>query len=62
MNNMSDDIRFQIEVLSTELTILLMKEYGWDMQRALDELYTSKTYRRLCDPECGLYYQGAIYI
>ncbi len=59
---MSDDIRFQIEILSTELTILLMKEYDWDMQRALDELYVSETYRRLCDPECGLYYQGAIYV
>ena len=59
---MTQDIQFQIEFLTTELTEMLMAEYGWDIRRALDELYTSATYAKLNDPECGLYYQGAIYI
>lgn len=59
---MSNDVKFQVECLTTELTILLMKEYGWDMHRSLDELYTSQTYSKLCDPACGLYYEGAVYI
>ncbi|MBD5248101.1 MAG: hypothetical protein HDS54_08070 [Barnesiella sp.] len=59
---MTNDIQFQIECLATELTEMLMKEYGWDIRRALDELYSSATFAKLNDPECGLYYQGAVYI
>lgn len=59
---MTKDIQFQIECLSTELTELLIDEYGWDIKHALDELYGSETYARLNDPDCGLYYEGAVYI
>lgn len=59
---MTQDIQFQIECLSAELTEMLMKEYEWDMRRALDELYASSTFSKLNDPECGLYYQGAVYV
>ena len=59
---MTQNIQFQIECLATELTEMLMTEYGWDIRRALDELYTSETFAKLNDPECGLYYQGAVYI
>lgn len=59
---MTQDIQFLIECLSAELTEMLMKEYEWDMRRALDELYASSTFSKLNDPECGLYYQGAVYI
>ncbi len=59
---MSDDIKFQVECLTTELVILLMQEYGWEMRRALDELYASQTFRKLCDPKCGLYFEGAVYV
>ncbi len=44
------------------LTEMLMREHGWDIRRALDELYGSVTFAKLNDPECGLYYQGAVYI
>ncbi len=59
---MTQDIQFQIECLATELTEMLMARYGWPLQRALDELYASTTFAKLNDPECGLYYQGAVYI
>ncbi|MCD8207458.1 MAG: hypothetical protein LUD72_05945 [Bacteroidales bacterium] len=59
---MSDDIQFQIECLSTELAEMLMDKYGWDMRHSLDVLYSSETFKKLCDPECGLYYQGAVYV
>ena len=42
---MSEDIQFQIECLSTELVELLMQKYGWGMKTALDELYSSETYK-----------------
>ncbi|MDE6040753.1 MAG: hypothetical protein K2F99_04165 [Muribaculaceae bacterium] len=59
---MTQDIQFQIECLAVELTEMLMEEYGWDLLHALDELYSSATFAKLNDPECGLYYQGAVYI
>ena len=51
---MNDNIQFQIECLSTELVEMLMQKYGWNMKKALDELYSSETYKRLCNPDCGL--------
>lgn len=62
MLNVSEDIQFQIECLSTELVEMLMQKYGWDMKKALDELYSSETYKRLCNPDCGLYYEGSVYV
>jgi hypothetical protein len=59
---MSNDVQFQIECVSTELVKMLMSKYGWDMRRALDELYSSQCYSRLCDPECGLYYESPVYV
>ena len=50
MLNVSEDIQFQIECLSTELVEMLMQKYGWDMKKALDELYSSETYK----PEFGI--------
>lgn len=59
---MNHDIQFQIECLASELTEMLMTEYGWDIQRALDELFRSQTFEKINDPACGLYYQGAVYL
>lgn len=55
---MTQDIQFQIECLATELTEMLMAEYDWDIRHALDELYSSTTFAKLNDPECGLYYRA----
>ncbi len=56
---MTQDIQFQIECLAAELAEMLMVEYGWGIRRTLDELYSSATFAKLNDPECGLYYQGS---
>lgn len=55
-------MQFQVECLSTELVEMLMNKYGWDTKKALDELYSSETYKRLCNKECGLYYESAVYV
>lgn len=59
---LSADTQFQIEALTAELVEMLMEEYGWEMKRSFDELYQSQTFQKLNDPECGLYYQGAVYV
>ena len=39
-----------------------MTTYGWDIKKALDELYSSETFKRLNEPECGLYYESTVYV
>ena len=56
------EIQFQIDCLAVELTKMLMEKYGWDMKRALDELYASESFDRLTDPECALYYESPVYV
>ena len=57
-----DSIQFQIECLSADIVEMLMNTYGWDMKKSLDELYGSDTFKLKCNPETGLYYEGAIYV
>ena len=38
---MNREMEFQIECLTAELIRFLMDDYGWDMLRAMDELYAS---------------------
>lgn len=59
---MDKDIQFQIEALSKQLIVMLIEKYGWDLKKAMDEFYYSDTFKRLCDPECGLYYESAVYV
>lgn len=59
---MDRNMQLQIEFLAADLVEMLMCEYGWDMQKSLDELYNSKTFAKVNDPKCGLYYQGSVYV
>lgn len=59
---MNKDIQIEVDFLATDLTQMLMERYGWDMMKALDVLYGSDTFAKVNDPECGLYYQGAVYV
>ena len=59
---MNEDIQFQIECLSTEIVELLMDKYNWDIKKALDEWYASETFKRVCNPQTGLYYEGTVYV
>ena len=50
------------ESLGKELIEMLMSDYGWDLQKSMDVLYSSETFAKLEDERSGLYYQGAIYV
>ena len=58
----SQDIQFCIESISNEVTLMLMKEYGWDIREAMDRFLLSDTYRKLENPKTGLYFQSPVYI
>ena len=50
------------EVIATDLAELLVKDYQMSVSEALDTLYTSDTYAKLCDPRTGLYFQSSLYV
>ena len=49
-------------LLSTTAATTLRAEADQRIKKALDELYSSETYKRLCNPACGLFYEGAVYV
>ena len=59
---MNKEKQFLVESLGKELIEMLMSDYGWDLQKSMDVLYSSETFVKLEDERSGLYYQGAIYV
>lgn len=59
---MNKEKQFLVESLGKELIEMLMSDYGWDLQKSMDVLYSSETFTKLEDERSGLYYQGAIYV
>ena len=62
LKNMNNDFEYMKEALATELVELLIIEYKIPISEALDILYFSDTYKKLCDKETGLYFQSSLYI
>ncbi len=60
MNN--QDVQFCIECISNDVTLMLMKEYGWDIREAMDKFLLSDTYKKLENPDTGLYFQSPAYV
>lgn len=57
-----EQIQLMKDDLCTELAGLLIDEYHYDPQEAIDMLYTSETLERLQDDSTGLYYQSPGYV
>ena len=50
------------EALATDLAELLAKDFDMSITEALDALYNSETYTKLCNPNTGLYFQSTLYV
>lgn len=53
---------FMIEEITKEMILLLMEERGIAMEEAVNLVYTSETFSKLCDLSTGLYYQSTPYV
>lgn len=56
------DKQFLVECLTADLATMLIEDYGYTMEDALDALYKSKTYEKIERESTGLYYQGSVYV
>ncbi len=59
---MSNEFKYLKEGLTSDIVGFLMKDYNLDMQEALNTLYESETYSKICEPSTALYYQGSKYV
>lgn len=55
-------IKMMQEDMYAELIQILMKKYGYTLEKAMDTLYNSETFARLQDASTGLYYQSPGYV
>lgn len=56
------EYKYMKEGLTADLVELLMKDFHLDYRKAMEILYESDLYGKLCDPTTGLYFQGALYV
>lgn len=59
---MNSDFKYMKEAIAADLAELLAKDYNLSITEALDSLYNSDTYEKLCNPNTGLYFQSSLYI
>lgn len=59
---MNADFEYMKEALAADLSELLSKDYNMSISEAIDTLYNSETYAKLCDPATGLYFQSTLYV
>ena len=62
MNISESEFEYMKEGLVKDMAMLLIEERGMSMPDALDAIYLSDTYAKLCEPATGLYYQSARYV
>ncbi len=56
------EFQYLIEQLVHDMTMMLISDYGYNMQEAINVIYQSKTFSKIEDPDTGLYYQGSVYV
>lgn len=57
-----NEIECMIDDVAAEIVVLLMTKRNMSFIEAIDTVYTSDTYSKLCDKETGLYYQSPKYV
>lgn len=58
----TSDFNYMKEAITADLAELLAQDFEMSIAEALDTLYGSETYTKLCDPATGLYFQSTQYI
>lgn len=56
------DFNYMKEALAVDLAELIAKDFDMTIAEALDAMYGSDTYSKLCDPNTGLYFQSSQYV
>lgn len=59
---MNAEYRYLKDGVAGEITQYLISDYDLTLSEALNILYESETYSKLCNPSTGLYFRGSRYV
>lgn len=59
---MEKSFEYLKEMMATDLAEMLVGDYQMSALQALDTLYSSETYLKLCNADTGLYFQSPKYV
>ena len=62
MNISEVDFKFMKEFITRDLGYFLTQDFGMTLEQALRAVYDSKTFKLLCNPDSGFYYQSSKYV
>ncbi len=57
-----NDFKYMKEAVAADMADFLTVDFYMGITEALDTLYNSETYAKLCDPRTGLYFQSSKYV
>ena len=55
-------IKMMQEYMYADLIQILMEEYGYTLEKAMETLYNSETFARLQNADTGMFYQSPGYV
>ena len=56
------EFNYMKEGVASDIITFLMEDYNKDIPQAMDILYNSETYAKLCMPSTRLYFQSSRYV
>ncbi|MEE0693127.1 MAG: hypothetical protein U0M33_09530 [Lachnospiraceae bacterium] len=59
---MTNQQQEMIEYTIQDIVSYFIDDYGMAMEEALDQTYLSDSFKKLADPETGLYLEGSAYV
>lgn len=57
-----EKLNFLVEGITQDIIVYLVEDYKMSKEKAMEILYNSETYDRLCDFETHLYYESSSYV
>lgn len=62
MNVSQTEFEYLKEQLTTQMIVILTEEKGYDLEDAIDKIYSSEIYEKLSDKNTGLFLQSPRYV
>ena len=59
---MTAEFKYLKDAVAADLTRFLVEDFNISLSEALDVLFDSETYNKLCNPSTGLYFRGSKYV
>lgn len=57
-----EKLNFLVEGITQDIIVYLIEDYNMSKEKAMEILYNSETYDKLCNLETHLYYESSSYV